>query len=278
MLHTSAAIGSRAPHFSCFLSPSHWQAGKGRTGLVCTCLLLREGLEMTASEALSTYADRRTHNHKGVTIPSQIRYVQYYEQCLRERRLRKWETVYLERVCLENIVSPGRCSRCSIQVQVLDVDRRLLSQSAWTALSESIEDEDSHSEAESSHLQEGLLVLELDGPELPADFHVILRARWEEFCGCGRAETVKLCSFWLNTGYVTEEMRLQMSELDFAKPTPPSFDDYSVICCFHCCNPMEVPLPQIASEVSSVTGKASPSLRNLSTAEVLSFGSRSPIV
>ncbi|OLP95587.1 Phosphatidylinositol 3,4,5-trisphosphate 3-phosphatase TPTE2 [Symbiodinium microadriaticum] len=221
----------------------HCKAGKGRTGLVCTCLLLREGLEMTASEALSTYADRRTHNHKGVTIPSQIRYVQYYEQCLRERRLRKWETVYLERVCLENIVSPGRCSRCSIQVQVLDVDRRLLSQSAWTALSESIEDEDSHSEAESSHLQEGLLVLELDGPELPADFHVILRARWEEFCGCGRAETVKLCSFWLNTGYVTEEMRLQMSELDFAKPTPPSFDDYSVICCFHCCNPMEAKTP-----------------------------------
>eukprot|EP00439_Symbiodinium_sp_Y106_P042868 s2814_g5.t1 len=197
----------------------HCKAGKGRTGLVCACLLLREGLEMTASEALSTYADRRTHNHKGVTIPSQIRNL---------------ERVYLERVCLENIV------------QVFDVDRRLLLQSAWAALSESIEDEDSHSEAESSHLQDGSLVLELDGPELPADLHLIVRARWEEFCGCGRAETVKLCSFWLNTGYVTGEMRLQMSELDVAKPTPPGLDDYSVICCFHCCNPTQVPFPESA--------------------------------
>ncbi|CAE7200115.1 pteN [Symbiodinium natans] len=221
----------------------HCKAGKGRTGLVCASLLLREGLVETAGEALSTYADRRTHNQKGVTIPSQIRYVHYYEQCLRERALRK-QTCSLESVCLENVASLATFGRCSLQVQVKDADRALLLESAWVHVPDT-EEEDTDSELESSHLQESALVLELGQQELPTDLQVVLRISREEFCSFGEAIKV-LCSFWLNTGYVTREMRLRASDLDLQKywKKSPIFDaDFCVVCCFQCSNLTQAKVP-----------------------------------
>ena len=61
----------------------HCKAGKGRTGLmICAHLLYTREWE-TAYEALKYYATIRTYNRKGVTIPSQIRYVHYLDQYLR---------------------------------------------------------------------------------------------------------------------------------------------------------------------------------------------------
>ncbi|CAI5460366.1 unnamed protein product [Closterium sp. Yama58-4] len=61
-------------------TPCAWracvQAGKGRTGVMVCCLLLLAG--MTTDDALALYADRRTLNRAGVTIPSQVRYVRYW--------------------------------------------------------------------------------------------------------------------------------------------------------------------------------------------------------
>lgn len=60
----------------------HCKAGKGRTGTMIACLLLYLNEFCTADDALRWFGYCRTSNGKGVTIPSQARYVHYFEQLL----------------------------------------------------------------------------------------------------------------------------------------------------------------------------------------------------
>lgn len=70
----------------------HCKAGKGRTGMVISALLVRLGIAPTASSALGLFGDIRTHDGKGVTIPSQMRYVHYFEAAYKGRDIK--EPVY----------------------------------------------------------------------------------------------------------------------------------------------------------------------------------------
>ena len=63
----------------------HCKAGKGRAGMMSTCLLLHMRWCGSPREALDHYARARTRNGKGVTIPSQIRFVEYYAALLEQQ-------------------------------------------------------------------------------------------------------------------------------------------------------------------------------------------------
>ena len=70
----------------------HCKAGKGRTGLMLTSFLLFAEYQFEKSDfpqnAIDFYNDARTMNRKGLTIASQIRYVNYFYHFI-EREIKK---------------------------------------------------------------------------------------------------------------------------------------------------------------------------------------------
>ncbi len=84
----------------------HCKAGKGRTGTMIACLFVYLGMA-TSAEALSLFGQKRTSNAKGVTIPSQIRYVHYFDTYCSLRRAGRpapgRTTLFLQRVLLRNV-------------------------------------------------------------------------------------------------------------------------------------------------------------------------------
>ena len=78
----------------------HCLAGKGRTGTLISCLLLYLKEFDTAADCLKYYGLMRVDNGKGVTVPSQIRYVFYFEQILKNNIA---HPIVFKKLCIKKI-------------------------------------------------------------------------------------------------------------------------------------------------------------------------------
>jgi len=96
----------------------HCKAGKGRTGVMICCYLIHSKIFSSAEEALNYYGQKRTNDKKGVTIPSQRRYVNYYALLVQENLNYKPVVLTVKEIKLDpvpNIFSLGQtCIRIVI--------------------------------------------------------------------------------------------------------------------------------------------------------------------
>jgi protein-tyrosine phosphatase len=66
----------------------HCLAGRSRTGTVVSCYLLYTGVCKTAAEAIHFFNSQRSATENGVVLPSQIRYVHYFETLIHKNSFR----------------------------------------------------------------------------------------------------------------------------------------------------------------------------------------------
>jgi len=154
----------------------HCKAGKGRTGVMGCCYLIHVGVCETAEAALNLYADKRTYDKKGVTIPSQRRYVHYYEKLVKSGTDYKKTPLFLKSIIIEPIPSCNK-SNCIPSILVYEGKNiKVNKSSSWKRFDHCI-------------------ILELDpGYCLLGDIKV-------EFFN-GKAKSEKIFTFWLNTYFV----------------------------------------------------------------------------
>jgi len=96
----------------------HCKAGKGRTGLMICCWLLYCKMWEKTEDSLRFYAALRTYNQKGVTIPSQIRYVNYFGNAVRENLKYTPRTVLLRKILLQPLPKDTNLSEITFNICV----------------------------------------------------------------------------------------------------------------------------------------------------------------
>jgi phosphatidylinositol-3,4,5-trisphosphate 3-phosphatase/dual-specificity protein phosphatase PTEN len=169
---------------------AHCKAGKGRTGVMICALLVHSGTQPDIETALAVYARARTVNSKGVTIPSQRRYLFYYERFLRSG------------LPLECAMVPRPCTVTKVAFEGLPDP----------FFSKSVTLELSNFET---------VIAEFKGPvKGREDRSLVFSGITAELTGDFRIAPIKgkkrFCFAWFNSEYIDHETVLERSEIDQA--------------------------------------------------------------
>ncbi|GAB5359550.1 hypothetical protein AAMO2058_000553500 [Amorphochlora amoebiformis] len=177
----------------------HCKAGKGRTGTIIAAYLVFAGATDSAVDALTFFGYQRTKNSQGVTIPSQRRFVGYFETYLRKyyapARSFDWkgEPIFVEKLILRTVPSVSRFG-VNIYVKIYDVHQEKIFDSRDL---ESEEEEHNISKLYRPHDRN----MEVNiGKIFQAEFLVVI-SHADTFTGGGE----RLCWCWLHSSFMVSE-------------------------------------------------------------------------
>ncbi|XP_073991536.1 phosphatase and tensin-like protein isoform X3 [Rhodnius prolixus] len=111
---------------TCNVAAVHCKAGKGRTGVMVCCYLIHARQFPTANEALNFYGVMRTTDTKGVTIPSQRRYVNYYATLVQEDLDYKPVSVVIKEIRFEPLPTFFNGTQGSVQFVISEGNKKVL--------------------------------------------------------------------------------------------------------------------------------------------------------
>jgi phosphatidylinositol-3,4,5-trisphosphate 3-phosphatase and dual-specificity protein phosphatase PTEN len=180
----------------------HWNAGKGRTGTSIAWFLIYSGLAENAEDAIKYYGRKRFSHGEGITQPSQIRYVKYFEKiCKKEIQspaYRKLKSLYFIGVPWLN----GKSAKLFFEILDAKTMEKIYS-------SKNREMTNFVFENEEVDMRDWKELLPLEDMDMLVTGDLLFRIR----NGSAFSQNV-LCRFSINTAFCEDHMEFSIDDLD----------------------------------------------------------------